>query len=103
MVVVIEERRRDGGTSSEGSGRTVRMNRRTLLQWLAFKRAPEGTLLSVRDLVSGYSGVSGFAMDRHICADGLLSYPRPSAGCLNWRPTISTKGSMLTSTPSWKE
>ncbi len=34
-------------------------------------------------------GASGFAIVRHICAVGLLSFPRPSFGCLKWRPMIS--------------
>src|SRR5262249_54349280 len=33
---------------------------------------------------------------RHICAEGLLSRPRPSFGCLKFRPMMSTKSSRLT-------
>src|SRR5215831_1532028 len=33
---------------------------------------------------------------RHICADGLLSRPRPVFGCLKFRPMMSTKSSRLT-------
>ncbi len=29
-----------------------------------------------------YRGLLGLAMVRHMCADGLLSYPSPSVGCL---------------------
>jgi hypothetical protein len=33
---------------------------------------------------------------RHMCAVGLLSNPKPSAGCLKLSPTMSMKGSQLT-------
>ena len=36
-----------------------------------------------------YSGAVGRAIELHICATGLLSKPRPSFGCLKWRPIIS--------------
>ena len=38
----------------------------------------------------------GHSMVRHICADGLLSRPSPSLGCLKWRPMISVKSSRST-------
>src|SRR5262245_45094338 len=38
----------------------------------------------------------GHKIVRHICADGLLSRPRPSYGCLKLRPMMSTKSSRLT-------
>src|SRR6202035_4086450 len=43
-----------------------------------------------------YRGESGRAMVRHMWATGLLSLPRPSLGCLKWRPTMSTNGSTVT-------
>ena len=43
-----------------------------------------------------YSGVSGLAIVRHMCATGLLSLPRPSFGCLKWRPMMSMNGSIDT-------
>src|SRR4029450_3373930 len=33
---------------------------------------------------------------RHMCEVGLLSKPKPSSGCLKVRPTMSMKGSQLT-------
>src|SRR6478735_525855 len=38
----------------------------------------------------------GHKIVRHICAEGLLSRPRPSLGCLKLRPMMSTKSSRLT-------
>jgi hypothetical protein len=35
-----------------------------------------------RRAVGRYSGLSGFAMVRHMCAVELLSYPSPSGGIL---------------------
>src|SRR5438094_1090324 len=46
-----------------------------------------------------YSGLSGMAIERHICATGLPSLPRPSFGFLQWRPMMSTNGLILTTTP----
>ena len=43
-----------------------------------------------------YRNRVGHMMVRHMCADGLLSKPRPSFGCLKWRPMMSTKSSRLT-------
>src|SRR5262245_33765315 len=43
-----------------------------------------------------YSGESGRAMVRHMWALGLLSKPRPSFGCLKWRPMMSMNGSIET-------
>src|SRR6266571_3926829 len=43
-----------------------------------------------------YRGESGLAMVRHMWATGLLSFPRPSFGCLKCRTMISTNGSMVT-------
>jgi Tripartite tricarboxylate transporter family receptor len=33
---------------------------------------------------------------RHMCDDGVLSKPKPSFGCLKWRPMMSVKSSRLT-------
>src|SRR5206468_12205622 len=46
-----------------------------------------------------YNGLSGMAIERHICATGLPSLPGPSFGFLKWRPMMSTNGSILTTTP----
>ena len=41
------------------------------------------------DTLVSQSGVSGTASERHMCAAGLASKPRPSLGCLKWRPMMS--------------
>src|SRR5215831_14816276 len=46
-----------------------------------------------------YSGLSGIAMARHMCATGLPSFPKPSFGFLNCRPMMSMNGSIVTTTP----
>src|ERR1700683_5671028 len=43
-----------------------------------------------------YRNRVGHISVRHICADGEVSKPRPSFGCLKLRPTMSTKSSRLT-------
>ena len=43
-----------------------------------------------------YSALAGRRIVRHIWAAGELSLPRPSSGCLKWRPIISSKSSMTT-------
>jgi hypothetical protein len=43
-----------------------------------------------------YRNRLGHSMVRHMCADGLLSRPRPSFGCLKLRPMMSVKSSRLT-------
>jgi hypothetical protein len=40
---------------------------------------------------------------RHMCEVGLLSKPKPSSGCLKLRPTMSMKGSQLTTALGSKE
>src|SRR5262245_1191654 len=50
-------------------------------------------------LKRSYSGLSGIAIARHIWATGLLSFPRPSFGFLKCLPTMSTNGSIVTTTP----
>src|SRR3984893_5109555 len=40
---------------------------------------------------------------RHICADGLLSQPSPSLGCLKLRPMISVNSSSSTTTSGSNE
>ena len=40
---------------------------------------------------------------RHMCETGLLSKPKPSSGCLKLRPTMSVKGSQLTTALGSKE
>ena len=43
-----------------------------------------------------YRNRVGHIMVRHMCADGLLSRPSPSLGCLKLRPMMSTKSPRLT-------
>lgn len=42
-----------------------------------------------KDNSAVYSGASGSAIARHMCATGLLSFPNPSFGCLNCLPITS--------------
>ena len=46
--------------------------------------------------MTDYRNRVGHISVRHICADGELSKPRPSFGCLKLRPMMSTKSSRLT-------
>ena len=45
----------------------------------------------------------GRRMVRHMCEAGVLSKPKPSFGCLKLRPTMSMKGSQLTTALGSKE
>ena len=56
-------------------------------------RGDERRLLPAR---TRHKNRDGHRIVRHICADGLLSKPRPSFGCLKLRPMMSTKSSRLT-------
>jgi hypothetical protein len=47
-------------------------------------------------LANDYRKRVGHSIVRHICADGLLSRPSPSLGCLKCRPMISVKSSRST-------
>ena len=64
---------------------------------------PRGALRGLPRPRKIYRYFVGQMMVRHMCADGLPSKPRPSFGCLKWRPTTSVNSSRLTCALGSKE
>ena len=62
----------------------------------AFLRERQTAFAGLSGLESDHKNRVGHISVRHIWADGELSKPSPSLGCLKLRPTMSTKSSRLT-------